>query len=294
MRIFLVIFFVSASFIFAQTPKRPNQLANLKFWVKADSVKSTNNGNQYTDGAAMDTVYNWGSFGGYILQTSASSKPIYRANATLPALPAMEMDGTDNFGQGNQTLANYNFCHDGRGFTTISVFYAQTASRTNLLFNTAANSSSNSGFDLLITSGNKARFNIAKAVGGATYIIALESTNTFSGTGQANVYVVSGVYNPNYSPDTAFVRVNGVQEGVAQATNLLHSRSNSATVAISSTTGLLGFFLEACLYSEVKTTAELAALESHFLEKWAMKYPEIPKYLDLRGVIKNGVAKNEK
>jgi hypothetical protein len=247
--------------------KRPDQFSNLKVWIKADSTCSINNGNQPVDGATIDTVYNWGSLGAFFRNATATQRPIYRKYDSPSTLPSLEFGSTNSI-TSSLAASNFNFLHNGTANTVVIFIKLVSTGTTQRVLNTNAGSSSNIGFMLSLTSGNKFRHEITKG-SSSVYLYDNETTNTFSST--STYYTVTAVNDLTATPaDSSKIRLNGAQDALQEVTDLPYSASNAASSLIigSTSSNFVGLVYEIAIFDALRTPAELEQIRQYLIAKW--------------------------
>lgn len=265
---------------------RPDAFANLKLWIKADSLDP--GANDYSGGSRIDSAFNWGSVGGAFTQGSLESRPYFITNASPTGLPAMSFnnDGTtdDNLNQPGTSL--YKFAHDGTVgvtfvcvFKIISVFGSSYSFFNNNNFSTGSNSI---GATFGLYFDNRASTYITRGASG-TFSFSNFTSNTFTQTATLQFYI--GRIDLAGS-DTSRITMNNVfqTKQVRQGTASTSNASNSAFIGNSPSNAQPAYvyIYEVIMYSDYKSDAQIADLMDHLTDKWAgADIPEVPENLEV-------------
>jgi len=284
------LFFVFMATITMAQGIRPDDLVNLRAWIKSDSLES--GGATYGNGVAIDSAYNWGSIGGAFTQAS-TGRPIFRTNISPTGLPAADFDGVNDALVHGSSNALYKFLHDGGDYTFVFVFKLKSVGVYHTLFSTNSTgtlTSANVGFGARINSDNSVMCYVTKGVGGQV-IIDNTTVNQFDDTESIQFAVMT--YDTDENPDHV-IRMNGEQQTTDDATSLPHTSANStvdARISVSSTHMGNYYFFELILYSDKKSDSEIASLLEYLYYKWAgTHFPGTPTNLDTTYVQSKEIA----
>lgn len=237
---------------------RPNTLSNLRLWIKADSLDG--GADRYTDGAVIDSAYNWGSVGGAFINAAGTDRPLYQTAVSPTGLPAMEFDGTDDNLVKNSSTAQFNFLHNGTQNTFILAFQLKAAGVAHVFFAnnyTTAPTSTQTGTDFAITSSNTAQHFMTRSFAGqATYNNV--TSNTFAST---TIIQYMAVTITNAGNDTSFIRMNSVSQTrqVQQFAYAATDATQNASIGMASG-GLNAYLFEMIIYEGIKSEAEIAGV----------------------------------
>lgn len=237
---------------------RPDQLANLQLWIRADSTTLT-----YADGATIDSVKNLGAVGGWFIQATGANQPLFRSSVSQTEKPGIDFDGSnDNLAMPSST-ASFNFLHTSSDNTLIAVFMFDAVSGSQIVYHNHNYSGTGVGSSLLFVNGqvNPNIFN-----GTANQLpMNIISPETLS----VNiVYFATITHDENRNPNW-IERIDGVNRHTSEDI-FIHSASN-ATQNFTLGRSALSFngkLLELFAYNDLKTPAEIDSLELYIRNKY--------------------------
>lgn len=247
---------------------RPDQVPHtLQIWVKADSLLTSNR--QPSDGAQVDTMYNWGTIGGQFVQATAGNRPLFVTKATYSAKSAVRFDGSNDALTATAALSNFKFIHDGTtSWTIIAAYQHVTKTATSRIFDTAGTSSGGSGMILYaMHTDDFSYMQLYKGTGASIFNIQM-SNNIKNKVGTLLIMVIR--LDISFATDSMYVMIDGTTINRAGATNTPYSSADASSAKFgNATSGALdGYLQEFVVYSGLLTDNQVSDVSTYLRAKW--------------------------
>lgn len=240
-----------------QVPIDPSTISNLKLWLKADAISST-------DGTAISTWSDSSGTGNDATQATGANQPIYRTNI-INGMPAVDFDGSND----RMAVTTTGFPSGNADFTMIGVHLPVSASDKRVFVFGQSTAGTRTNAVMTVLDGNTFENSIGSTGSDLDWDLPTNTTSNNIRTApvvQTFRYTASSLLMEGFAPVQNTSSSTTLNGSASLSTSLARLGSNSSSNA----NFYEGYIAEFILYSSAITDAQRIGIEAYLMQKYGL------------------------